>query len=68
MCAKKAFFKCFYGDENRYQHSSYLKQADVYLKCEETQGKACDAPIWKHYNATVDAWRKVFEDKHGQFS
>lgn len=67
-CAKKAFFKCFYQDENRYKHTSYLKQADVYLKCEETQGQSCNAPIWKHYHATVDAWRKLFEDKHGKFS
>lgn len=64
-CAKKAFFKCFFRDGN--QHSSYVKQADAYLKCEETQGETCDVPIWKHYHATVDAWRKEFEKMQGKF-
>ncbi|XP_068670285.1 uncharacterized protein [Montipora foliosa] len=62
-CAELAFSECFFREGN--QHASYLKQADAYLKCEETKGKRCDAPIWKHYHATVDAWRKEFETMHG---
>ena len=65
-CAGEINRKCYKPAVDKWEHHSDAFSVFLrYIDCFDEKAKACDAPMTRHYNAVLQAFKKHLEEKHG---
>ena len=65
-CAGEISRKCYAEAVNLWvYHSTALRIEHDFIKCFEKELRACDFPIVRHMSATMEAFKKQVQEKHG---
>jgi len=67
-CAGEVSRKCFSEAEKLWEHhANVLRVFLKYIDCYDEETKKCDAPIARHLNTVIQAFKKHLQEKHGLF-
>jgi len=67
-CAGEVSRKCYSVADNRWEHhANALRLFLDFIICYDEETKRCDAPIARHMNTVIQAFKKHLQEKHGLF-
>jgi len=67
-CAGEVSRKCYSVADNRWEHhANALRLFLDFINCYDEETKRCDAPIARHMNTVIQAFKKHLQEKHGLF-
>ena len=67
-CAGEVNRKCYSEEVSvRKHHADLLRVFFKFTDCYDEETKKCDAPIARHTNTVIQAFKKHLQEKHGLF-